>query len=71
LSYLEKYAKGKAVLLDPFAGSGIFVYAALLRGMKAIYNDLCPYGIFLARNVMRPFNPSEFMMHWMKCYGDL
>ena len=54
LSYLDKYAKGKAVLLDPFAGSGVFVYAALLKGMKAIYNDLCPYALFLARNVMRP-----------------
>jgi len=57
LSYLDKYAKGKVVLLDPFAGSGVFVYAALLKDMKAIYNDLCPYGLFLARNVMRPVDP--------------
>lgn len=57
LSYLDQYAKGKAVLLDPFSGSGIFVYAALLRGMKAIYNDLSPYALFLARNVMRPVSP--------------
>jgi len=57
LLYLEKYTKSSGVLLDPFAGSGIFVYAALLRGMKAIYNDLSPYALFLARNVMRPVSP--------------
>ena len=57
LAYLDKYGKKPAVLLDPFAGSGVFVYAALLRGLKAIYNDLCPYALFLARNVMLPVQP--------------
>lgn len=56
VAYLDKYAKNKKVLLDPFAGSGVFVYAALLRGKKAIFNDLCPYALFLARNAIKPFD---------------
>jgi len=57
VAYLDRYAKKPCTLLDPFAGSGVFVYAALLRGLKAIYNDLCPYALFLARNVMFPMYP--------------
>ena len=57
LIYLDKYGKGKKVLLDPFAGSGIFCFAGLLKGMKVIYNDICPYAIFLARNAIKPVDP--------------
>jgi len=59
IAYLDKYAKKPGVLLDPFAGSGVFIYAALLHGLKAIYNDLCPYALFLARNAMFPIYPKS------------
>jgi len=59
VAYLEKYGKKPGVLFDPFAGSGVFVYAALIRGLKAIYNDLCPYALFLARNAMFPIYPKK------------
>lgn len=57
LAYLEKYTSDKYVLLDPFAGSGVFVFAGLLKGMKVIYNDVNPYALFLARNALRPVDP--------------
>jgi len=56
LAYFGDYASDKNVLFDPFAGSGVFVYTALLKGKKAIYNDLCPYAVFLARNAIKPVN---------------
>jgi len=59
LMYLDQYAGGKNVLIDPFAGSGVFVFVALLRGKKAIYNDLSPYALFLARSVMKPLDPER------------
>lgn len=56
IAYIEAYAKDRKVLLDPFGGSGVFCYAAILKNIKAIYNDLCPYAIFLARNVIKPID---------------
>jgi len=56
-AYLKNYAKGRQVLLDPFAGTGIFVFAGLLNNMKVIYNDLSSYALFLARNAIKPVNP--------------
>jgi len=65
-AYLERYTKDKKTLLDPFAGSGVFVYAALLKGKKAIFNDLCPYAFFLARNAIKPFNVGKIQTAFNK-----
>lgn len=52
--YLDEHAGNRKVLLDPFAGSGVFIYAGLLKGLKAIYNDADPFALFLARNTIKP-----------------
>ena len=71
LEYLNRYAVGRKVLLDPFAGSGVFIYAGLLAGMKVIYNDLNPYALFLARNAIRPFDENELVKAWNRILDRL
>lgn len=59
VEYIEKYGSSKTVLCDPFAGSGVFCYAGLLRKKNVIYSDLDPFALFLARNTIKPVNPTQ------------
>ena len=64
VEYIEKYASPKKVLCDPFAGSGVFCYAGLLRGKDVIFNDLDPFALFLARNTIKPVNIRELYLSY-------
>ena len=53
---IEEFTRKGEVVLDPFSGSGVVPYEALLAGRHAIANDLNPYAYTLTRGKL--FAPS-------------
>ncbi len=49
---IEKYSKEGDILLDPFAGYGVFVCEAYLNGRNAIGNDLNPSSTFIQNQLL-------------------
>jgi len=47
--YIKKYSRPGELILDSFGGAGSIVKAALKLGRKAIYNDLNPFALLIAR----------------------
>lgn len=56
--FVAHYTKPGAVVLDPFAGSGMTGVAARRLGRKAILNDLAPAAAHIAWNVTHACDPS-------------
>lgn len=52
LQLIEKYSKEGDILLDPFAGYGVFVCEAYLNGRNAIGNDLNPSSAFIQNQLL-------------------
>ena len=52
LELIETYSKKGDVVLDPFAGYGVFVCEAYLNGRNAIGNDLNPSSTFIQEQLL-------------------
>ena len=52
LELIETYSKKGDVVLDPFAGYGVFVCEAYLHGRNAIGNDLNPASVFIQEQLL-------------------
>lgn len=52
LHLIEKYSQQGDILLDPFAGYGVFVCEAYLNGRNAIGNDLNPSSTFIQEQLL-------------------
>lgn len=52
LHLIEKYSKEGDILLDPFAGYGVFVCEAYINGRNAIGNDLNPSSTFIQNQLL-------------------
>lgn len=52
LHLIEKYSQVGDILLDPFAGYGVFVSEAYLNGRNAIGNDLNPSSTFIQKQLL-------------------
>ena len=52
LQLIEKYSDEGDILLDPFAGYGVFVCEAYLNGRNAIGNDLNPSSTFIQKQLL-------------------
>ena len=48
---IEKYSKVGDIVMDPFAGYGVFVSESYLKGRNAIGNDLNPASVFIQKNL--------------------
>lgn len=59
--YVEHYTARGAMVLDPFAGSGMTGLAAALAGRRAILNDLSPAAVHIARNYTTPCSASALV----------
>ena len=46
---VEQYSKPGDTVLDPFSGSGVVPFEAVLHGRRALANDLSPYAYALTR----------------------
>jgi len=55
--YVRHYTTPGAVVLDPFAGSGMTGIASALEGRQALLNDLSPAAVHIARNYTTPCDP--------------
>lgn len=55
--YIEHHTRPGAVVLDPFAGSGMTGVAARRLGRRAILNDLSPAAVHIAWNVTHDCDP--------------
>lgn len=61
LHLIEKYSKEGDLVLDPFAGYGVFVCEAYLNGRNAIGNDLNPASVFIQEQLLeKNIDPDEF-----------
>lgn len=59
---IEEFSHKGEVVLDPFCGSGVVPYEALLAGRHAIGNDLNPYAYVLTKGkLLAPSTQSEAM----------
>src|SRR6266404_4243307 len=57
---IEEFSREGDVVLDPFCGSGVVPYEALLAGRHAVGNDLNPYAYVLTKGKLSaPLNESE------------
>lgn len=59
--YIEHYTKPGEIVFDPFGGTGPAIVEALKTRRKALYNDLNPFMLFIARNTCRPVNIKVLM----------
>ncbi len=56
--YIEHHTRPGAVVLDPFAGTGMTGVAARRLGRRAILNDLSPAASHIAWNLTHPCDPA-------------
>lgn len=49
---IDRYSEQNEILLDPFAGYGVFCIEAYLTGRKVILNDLNPIASFIQNSVL-------------------
>ena len=59
--YIKHYTKPGEIVFDPFGGTGPTTVEALKNRRKALYNDLNPFMLFIARNTCRPVNTKVLM----------
>src|SRR5947208_16801666 len=59
--YIQRFTKPHQVVADLFGGSGMFVKAALDVDRRAIYVDLNPFGQFMAKTTIAPWDLAEFV----------
>ncbi len=52
--YINHYTNPGDIVLDPFCGSGMTGVAALVKGRRAILNDLSPAAVHIAYNYCTP-----------------
>ncbi len=66
---VERYSPRGGVVLDPFAGVGTALFAALARGCRAVGIELLPVGAFAmeARESAEQVDPGTFC----RCVGDV
>ena len=46
---IERHTMPNAVVVDPFAGSGVVPFEAAIRGRRVVAGDINPYGVALTR----------------------
>jgi DNA modification methylase len=72
IELINKYSNMGDVVLDPFAGYGVFVCESYLNGRNAIGNDLNPASTFIQRQILNSnINLSEFKNEIDKILIDL
>ena len=59
--YIDHYTKRGEIVFDPFGGTGPAIVEALKVRRKALYNDLNPFMLFIARNTCRPVDAKALM----------
>lgn len=72
LHLIEKYSNEGDLVLDPFAGYGVFVCEAYLNGRNAIGNDLNPASVFIQEQLLeRNIDLDEFQKAMNEVLEDL
>ena len=67
--YIESYSEQGEILLDPFAGSGSSIEVALKLSRRAIYNDLNPVAVIMAKaNLLRKETKIELSKKYRYLY---
>jgi DNA modification methylase len=56
---LDRHARGDAVVLDPFCGTGTTALACAERGIECHTTDINPFLLWLAEAKTRPYTPAE------------
>jgi DNA modification methylase len=68
---VEEFSKHGEVVLDPFCGSGVVPYEALLARRHSIGNDLSPYACVLTRGKLSaPATESEAIRKAQECLAE-
>ena len=67
-AYIERYTKPGEIVFDPFGGSGPTIVEALKTRRKALYNDLNPFMVFVARNTCRPVDVKKLKKAFDKIF---
>ena len=65
---IEKYSKVGDIVMDPFAGYGVFVSESYLKGRNAIGNDLNPASVFIQKNLL---NKSIDLKEFQNVFKDI
>jgi len=66
--YIKYFTNENDVVLDPFAGSGVTAIEAANLGIKAIFNDLSPTSIFIAKNTSLNVNLKSLTKKFQEIY---
>ncbi len=68
---IEEFSREGDIVLDPFCGSGVVPYEALLAGRHAVGNDLNPYAYVLTRGKLSaPSSESEALIRAEKALAE-